>query len=114
MSALDEPTTKPTLNVTFEFPEGHSDEQILAGHDMAVSLTASYLTDQQIVSLLLRLAETLTTSSARDRVKQESTALAPLSDEVIEALAMMNARIAMIEMVTEMRATAVTVMGFGL
>lgn len=114
MSALDEPNFQPVLEASFEFPEGHTSEQVLAGHGMEVMMTASYLSSEEIVTCLLRLAETVTGAVIRERIEEGMEQDAALTSEVLEALVALNARIAVIGMLTEMKSVSTSTAGFGL
>lgn len=114
MSLVDEPESGTGIQVTLTYPEGLSEDDVLAGLGMDVSIVATGMTGQQVLVSMLRVCETLAAASIRDSRSTEQSKLIEPDPTVEFALTTMNARLMAISMMSEMSMTPNTAMGFSL
>ena len=115
MSAQDEADFEPRLEVTVTFPQGLTQEQMVDGRGMAVTAVGSYMSNEVVITSLLRTVEALMMDGMVEMLNENRGPLAaPLPEDAERSLVLLNARLGVATMMLEMSPTSSVTAGFSI
>lgn len=112
---MDSPDTRSGFELSVEFPEFSTEEEMLAGLGMRMNITSSYMSQGATATALLRAAETILASEVREALEARRSPLSgPEDGGVLDALVALNARLLAINTLSEMNMLSQEVSGFSI
>lgn len=100
---MDMPDETPSVVITTTFPTGRTPEEIVDGHGATMSIVGSMVPPFAVITSALRAAEASMSERVREEMSQRRGPLTPPLDEaVMDSVVALNARIALIGVLTEM------------
>lgn len=100
---MDQPDDAPSIVITTTYPEGSTPDEIIEGRGSATSVIGTSIPPFAVVTAALRAAEAGMAERVRDELESQRGPLTPApDDEVLDTLVALNARLALVSLLTEM------------